>query len=387
LSLNRMQPNVKTTAALIVLAATLAVLPIHWPLSDFAEYWAAGRLMNTGGNPYDAGEMLREQSAIGWTDPQPVMMYNPPWTLVLAMPAAMLTFSHARSLWLPLEILIVLWCASRLWLLSGGAERYATRACYIGLLWMPTLVTLSLGQLSIVVLLGLVGFLWSLGRRADLAAGAWLSLTAVKPQLVALVWVALALWIVANRRWKVLAGAVAGVAAASLLVIAVNPSVFVQYQHLMTTTPPTLAFESPNIATILRVMIRPGAGWLQYVPTLIGAAGVAIWWTRRQLTFDWPRDLPGLVLFSCLVTAYGGWALDLVVLLIPIIATAAVLVRSGRTPLIVSGATAFLVVSGVAVAMHQARVPQAAFVWMTPAVLLFSAAFAWSARSGDVSST
>jgi hypothetical protein len=383
LPLNPTQPGVRTCVALIVLAVTLAVVPINWPLSDFAEYWAAGRLVNAGGNPYDAGEMLHEQAAIGWNDPQPVMMYNPPWTLIVAVPAAMLTFPHARSIWLPLEILIVLWCASRLWLLYGGAPRHAIRACYLGLLWMPTLVALSLGQLSPLVLLGLVGFLWALDRRADVTAGALLSLTAVKPQLVALVWVALALWVISNRRWKVLAGAVAGIAGASLAVVWIDPRVFAQYQHLMTTTPPTLAFESPNLATLLRLMISPDHSWPQYVPTFAGAIGVAVLWYHRRQTFAWSEELPGLVLLSCLLTAYGGWALDLVVLLVPIIATAAIVVRSGRRSLIASGTSAFFAISLVAVVMHQARVPQAAFVWMTPTVFLCSAALVWSARSSD----
>jgi hypothetical protein len=54
--------------------------------------------------------------------------------------------------------------------------------------------------------------------------------------------------------------------------------------------------------------------------------------------------------------------------LIPIIATAAAIVHSGRPALPGTGAAAFVGVSGVAFAMHAARAPQAAFLWMTPAV-------------------
>jgi hypothetical protein len=374
LRFNPRQPGVKWAVALIVLSAMVAATPIHWPLPDFAEYWAAGRLMNAGGNPYDAGAMLREQTEIGLKQPQPIMMYNPPWTLVLAMPAARLTFRLARSIWLPLQILIVLWCASRLWVLYGGAPRHAIRASYLGLLWMPTIIALNLGQVSPVVLLGLVGFLWSLDNRRDVAAGACLSLTAVKPQIVALVWVALVLWVIANRRWRVLAGAAACIAGASLAVAWINPNVFVQYRHLMATAPPTLEFESPNLATVLRVMIAPDRSWPQFIPTCVGVVGVALLWYRRRRTWEWSREFPALVLFSCLLTAYGGWAFDLVVLLIPIIATAATVVRSGRTSLVVCGESAFLAVSLVAYVMHQALIPQAGFVWMTPAVLVLSAA-------------
>ena len=66
-------------------------------------------------------------------------------------------------------------------------------------------------------------------------------------------------------------------------------------------------------------------------------------------------------LFSCLLTAYGGWAFDLVVLLIPIIATAVTVARSGRMALVVCGSSAFLAVSLVAFAMHQAQQQDARF--------------------------
>jgi hypothetical protein len=350
----------------------LAATPINWPLADFAEYWTGGRAMLDGGNPYDPAGLASRTTG-----------YNPPWTLILSMPFATLPYGLARSIWLPLQILIVLWSASRLWVLYGGAPRHATRACCLALLWMPTIVALHLGQVSPVILLGLVAFLWSLDRQRDVAAGACLSLTAVKPQIVALVWVAFALWVMANRRWHVLAGAAVCIVGASLAAVWNNPNVFVQYQYLMTTAPPALEFESPNLATVLRLMIGTDRSWPQYLPTCVGIVGVALLWHRRRRTWEWSRQLPALVLFSCLVTAYGGWAFDLVVLLIPIIATAVTLVRSGRTSLVVWGAAAFLAVSLVAFAMHQARVSQAAFVWMTPAVLLFTAGLARAARGAE----
>ena len=71
---------------------------------------------------------------------------------------------------------------------------------------------------------------------------------------------------------------------------------------------------------------------------------------------------------SCLVTSYGGWAFDLVVLLVPVIATAAIVVRSGRGTRIAGGTAVFAAVSGSALAMHAAQAPQAAFLWITPAV-------------------
>jgi hypothetical protein len=363
-------------ATLVVLSVLLATAPIQWPLDDFAEYWAAGRLNAAGLNPYDSAEMLREEEQIGWQQPRPVMMYNPPWTLAIAMPMGAIQFRLARSIWLPIQILITLWCASRLWLLYGGAPRHVVRACCLALLWTPTLIALRLGQLSPVILLGLVGFLWSLSRRREVAAGAFLALTAVKPQLVALVWVPFLLWVIVDRRWKALAGAIACMVGAAFVAFSTNPSVFWQYQHLMASAPPTLDFESPNIATVLRLATGSAGSWPQFVPTCLGAAAVVVLWYRRRATWDWPRQLPGLVLISSLLTSYGGWAFDLVVLLVPIVAAATIVVRSGRKSLVALGGGVFLAVSSLALAMHAARVSQSAFLWMTPAVAISSWALA-----------
>ena len=132
-------------AAMIVLAIVLAVANLRWPLEDFVEYWSAGRLNAAGANPYDPAAVMREQVAIGWTDPEPIMMYNPPWTLALAMPIGAVEFRLARSIWLPLELFLTLWCASRLWRLYGGAPERVTRAWFVALLWTPTMLALASG--------------------------------------------------------------------------------------------------------------------------------------------------------------------------------------------------------------------------------------------------
>src|SRR5437763_1134969 len=82
-------------------------------------------------NPYDATALLIDQQPAGLTEAKPVVMYNPPWTLALAMPFGAMNFALARSLWLALQMATLLWCASRLWLLYGGEARYTIRACCV----------------------------------------------------------------------------------------------------------------------------------------------------------------------------------------------------------------------------------------------------------------
>src|SRR2546422_11269595 len=85
-------------ASLVVFSLVLSAAPIQWPLDDFAEYWAAGRLNAAGHNPYDHAATLQEQRRIGWPEPDPHMMDNPPRTLALAMPMATTTLHPARPL-------------------------------------------------------------------------------------------------------------------------------------------------------------------------------------------------------------------------------------------------------------------------------------------------
>ena len=292
--------------------------------------------------------------------------------MALAMPMGTVPLGTARSVWLPIQICIVLWCASRLWILYGGPPRYIVRAYCMALLWMPTLVALRMGQLSPVILLGLVGFLWLLSLRREVAAGAFFALTAVKPQLVAVIWVPFLLWALAERRWNVLAGTTGCMVAASIAAVSTNHAVFTQYERLMMSAPPTIVFESPNLGTVLRLASGTAESWPQFVPTCLGAAAVGLIWHRRRAVWDWRRELPGLVLMSTFLTSYGGWTFDLVTLLVPIIAVATLAVRSGRKHVVTFGGVLFLAVSSLAYVMHMAAIPQFAFIWMTPTVALSS---------------
>src|SRR5258707_11971058 len=61
------------------------------PPDDFLQYWAAGRLNATGGNPYHADELLPLQQAAGRPAARSAgMMWEPPWGPTLALPFGIL---------------------------------------------------------------------------------------------------------------------------------------------------------------------------------------------------------------------------------------------------------------------------------------------------------
>src|SRR5204863_239149 len=81
-----------TLGAIIVIAMLLLQVsrllePGVLPIDDFAEYWAAGKLNLSGGNPYDADRLTALQSPAGPPDDEPaIIMWNPPPTLTFVMP-------------------------------------------------------------------------------------------------------------------------------------------------------------------------------------------------------------------------------------------------------------------------------------------------------------
>src|SRR5258707_7696020 len=68
--------------------------------SDFVEYWAAARLNLAGQNPYAGSAVWAVQHDLGFQFQGPVMMYNPPWGLAIALPFGLLPYRVALMLWL-----------------------------------------------------------------------------------------------------------------------------------------------------------------------------------------------------------------------------------------------------------------------------------------------
>ncbi len=337
--------------------------------SDFVEYWSAGRLNLAGGNPYAAEELFALQRDYGCPEDRPVMMYNPPWALPFVMPFGALDYGPARLAWLLLHLGLVLFCAAAAWRLFGGPPARRWLAWGLALTFFPTLIALRMGQVAPLMLAGLVGFLYFLRRGLDGAAGLALLPALVKPQLFHLLGLAVLLWAVRERRWWVLGGTAAGLAVATGLALAPNPHVLRQYADVMTHHPPAECL-SPTLGAVLRMSFGRQRFWLQFLPPLLGVAWLVPHWLRHRRAWDWQEQLPLLLLVSLLTTSYGAWAFDLVVLLLPVLGTAAVLARPGRRSLALGALAGYLALNALALGLNLLGVDGFWFLWLTPAALV-----------------
>ncbi len=353
-------------AALFAQAGRVNDVAAALGLADYIAYWSAGHQNAHGENPYSPEALLALQRGLGWPDDFPNMMYYPPWTLPLVMPFGVLPYAASRLAWLVLHLGLVLLAADRIWCYYGGAERYRIVAWALALCFVPTLIVLRMGQIGPLLLIGVVGFLECERRGWDWLAGAALVLPAVKPQLVYLFGLAVLLWAVDRRRWRMLLGGVLTALAALGIAAAFNPHVLMQYRYAL-ANPPS-ANVTPTVGALLRLAFGAEHTWLQFLPTVAGTIWFPFHWLRHRRTWSWGEQAPMLLFASFLTTAYGAWVFDLVVLLLPLLQAAVWVVADAKRRAAALAAASFLVIDGVALAMNLLGVTYPAFIWMAPAL-------------------
>lgn len=351
---------------LTVAAWQLRATARNLPVVDLVEYWSAARLLVHGGNPYSPAEMLVVEKAAGWSQAEPLLMWNPPWALAFVASLGFLSYRTAYLFWLALNFTILVICANQLWLHYGGAPQKLYLTWIISLTFVPTLTVIGLGQIGLLILLGIALFLLLQDSNPWLA-GAATVLIGLKPQLCYLFWIALLCWVIRGRRWQVLAGAGIAFAAATLVPFLLHPAIFGDYARQFDAAR-LLRNPSPNLGTLLRWMVSPSSNWLQFVPSGLGAAWF-VWYWRSRAEWDWSAGMPLLLVVSMATTSYG-WLFDHVALL-PAVLQIAVLIMQGRDA-IKNWAIAlayFLVNAGIAlcIGLHAIGI---AYTWVALAWLV-----------------
>lgn len=275
-------------------------------------FWASGNLLVHRTNPYDRQAIQQIQASVGFPIQQSnaFVTRNPPSALFLMAPIGLLGPKVALIIWaLFLAGCLILSVWSVLTLVKDTYERG-----YLLLAWFfaPALCCIEMGQTGLIVLLGLALFLRFHDKR-PLWAGAGLSLCATKPHLLLPFGVVLLAWVAVRKRWWVLYGAAAAIALESLIAVAFDPAIWLQYCAMVRTEHFAGEF-IPTIGAMLRFLINRTAMWLEFVPALLGC-GWALWYFfRNRNRWDW-REHGSLLTLVSLVVAPYAWFTDQVVAL------------------------------------------------------------------------
>jgi hypothetical protein len=358
----------------LALGALLAVLsrladPARFPPDDFVIFWASGRVLAAGGNPYDDAALLAVERTADWTGATAYRMWNPPWILPVLLPFGVLPYQAGRIAWFLLHLVLIVAASDLWWRLSGGSARRRGVAWLLPFALVPTMIAWRTGQVTPFVLVGLVLFAAAERRGRDVAAGAALACATTKPHLVYLFWPALVLWVVARRRWRVAVGFVGALGVLIGLALAVRPAILADFAASLGTHQPRNP--TSTIGTVLRLGYRELCGEDRFalvtVAPVVGLAWLAWRWHRRRAAWRWIDELPPLTLVS-LALAPFAWVYDELLAILPLVQLAALAEHTGQSlPLAALGG---LVAFDVAVlAMNLARIDPFWYVW-TPFALL-----------------
>jgi hypothetical protein len=231
-------------------------------------------------------------------------------------------FSHSLSRFICffLQVAIVCWSAVGLWRTYGGQNKDEWIACLVMLTFGPVLHAIKSGQITILVLIGCVGFLIMINNKKDFLAGILASLVLVKPQLLYLFLLSILLWSIYKHRYYVIVGIASAILGSLVFSMIFTPNIIAQYVAMVKEYPLNLWMTS-TLGASLRGLFGEEKYYLQFIPSLLGTLWLCVYFYRDRKDFNWHSSLPLVVLVSIVTTPYG-WITDYAVLVVSVLSIA-----------------------------------------------------------------
>lgn len=151
-------------------------------------------------------------------------------------------------------------------------------------------------------------------RGQDTLAGAFLALATIKVHVLYLFLLVVAWWVVRERRWRVVLGAVLAMALWIGALLLIAPHSLADYAQAVAQNPPT-QWRTATLGGALRSVFGPEHTWLQFLPAALTVVLTGAWLLWRRPAISWPRDLAPVLLISAPAAIYG-WSFDHTVLLV-----------------------------------------------------------------------
>lgn len=318
---------------LILVSILIVVLLIQGPptvgarADDFVAYWSASRLIFSGENPYSLQSLNEIQSELGLGEFILIPSYYPPHVLPLLMIFSVLPFPQSRILWLLLSIILLIISANILWGIFQGQPEKRRMIFLCIFTSVPAYFAMMEGQIIFLVLIGISMFIFFADRGRLFLAGIFLLLLTFKIQLIYLLWIAIILWMLNGKNWRVLIGFLVAVLTFSGIAILLHPPVFSNYFVFMSRNAP----EYCNHPTIYSLLCALGGGriyWLRFLAPLLGVIWLIFFWWKDRNNWIW-REKISLIIIISVLTAPFAWMHDEVLYLIPVIEIAILMFRYG----------------------------------------------------------
>lgn len=289
--------------------------------NDFIEYWSAFQLFINNADIYNPSLMATVQQAEGFIAQPPLMMWLPPWALLLFYPLLCWSFQTSSTLWLIANIALLFGSAAlinQIYCLKPKQRPYLFVAAFC---FLPTLSTIHLGQVSLFLLFGLLVSIWLIKQEQDFLAGIPLVVLSLKPHLFLIYAVALLYWLIKNRRYKIVFGVLVGLLLCVLTVELLSSNALSFWIDSLISTQPgapaKLSWVTPTLTGMARLLFAHDSAIPLWPLVLIpGLALIVVLFLsiRAKLSVDIIIDTPLLLAISFCFSAFG-WIFDAVLLL------------------------------------------------------------------------
>ncbi|HEX5941419.1 MAG TPA: glycosyltransferase family 87 protein, partial [Anaerolineales bacterium] len=237
----------------LMLSFILAIISFVLFGQDFRGYYAAARVLISGGNPYDyqlVAQVLLEVTGEMGNNPY----YYPPWFSWLFIPLVFLPFQIARAIWMTLNV--ILWNLG-LWHLgkfmawpSPGWRRHTLFAlATFSFAW----ITWRYEQAGILVFFMLVELILSIHGQKWIRAGIWMALLLVKPNITLIVVAGISLWLLRKGHWRPVLVMLLTLVILLSISTAITPSWFEPFTEEGFGRGLTVALDGPDEVVAIRI--------------------------------------------------------------------------------------------------------------------------------------
>lgn len=259
--------------------------------TDFVSFWAAGKVLHGGGNPYDIAAHAAAQRTVWVTQTGYTAYFYPPIFL----------------LWCWLLGAVGYFAALAGWVAVTGAAYIAGVRAWLGRLpvlaivaFPPVMITITHGQTSFLLAALLGGAFWLAAQQRTLAAGVLLGLATFKPQFGVLVPVVL----LAAREWRLAGWAgLTALALAGLTVMAFGVQIWPEWQAVTGPAQQSMANGAIGFAKMQSLFsaVRLWGGPIWLATGLQGALALAV-----AAVLGWLAWMRGLTLEVGAATITGA---------------------------------------------------------------------------------
>jgi hypothetical protein len=361
--------------ALVLMFAGAISLPPLAAHGDFAEQWAAARMVLEGGHPYDPVTWRAGAARLAGRASDAIVFVYPPYVTLALVPLAALPLPIAATLWVGATLVIAALAVGAL--LRAYPPSHPLVAMMFGAALMsstPSLLALGQGQWDFLLLAVVSRALVTVANEGRSSASALALL--FKPQLAPLVLVAFARAATGRARVDFIAAGAVAVVLIAGTVVAVLPW-WTAWLRGLTSFAAAQPIRTTTLASTLDALLGPASAIvLVAVIATVTAIGLALPSQRPATLAAW---IATAVLIAPYIQTY-----DHLLLLAPlVVATSAVALRSGGASLAVAMVGVALLVFGdlAAAATTMARGDDLFGALIPLAIWALVTGVAWSLRA------